>query len=226
MVPAPSFEHLERLLNEETIQLEHGFAEGIPRETKTVGFIVFDQNFSRSPIRDLVENLDMLHRHSGTHMHFFLCGVSKFGPNDRTARELGKLNGVPLYHSASAAGSFITAFEREIPNWRYNLGFDLILVDVAETDGGRRLDYSSAVYFRIEELIKQGIIDRPSELLGKLVKFVRDSGVENAAGFKDELKSVFETNWLKALILAMFPKHVGKLARAEAVLGGGAAVPK
>lgn len=226
MIPAPSYDQMDKILNEETFKLGRGFAEGVPRKTRTVGFILFDQNFGRNSIKDLVGNLDMLNLHSGTDIHFFLCGVSKFGPNNSGAQELGKLNGVTLYHNAKAVYSFVTAFEREIRDWTYDLGFELVLVDVSESGNNRQLDFSSAVFFKVEELIKVGIIDRPSDLLGKLVKFAREGNFENAAAFREELKRVFGMNWLKGLILAMFPKSVGKLARTHAALGGGASLPE
>ena len=225
MIPAPSFNHIHKILNEETFELERGIAKGLPLTTKTVGFIIFDQNFCLPPIQDLIGNLDMINLNSGVDLHFFLCGVSKYGMNEPGAKELGEMNGVKLYHNAQATHSFIEAFKRAIPGWDYNLGLDLILIDVKECNNQRNLDFSSAVYLKIEELIKLKIVERPSELLGKLVKFVRDGRVRNAAQFRDELRSIFGTNWLKAVILAMFPKHVGKLARAEAVFVGGTATP-
>jgi len=103
MIPAPSYEQIDRILNEESFELGHGFAEGLPSSVKTVGFILFDQNFGRMSIKDVIGNLDMLNLHSGTDIHFYLCGVSKFGPNDNGAREIGTLDGVPMYHNAGAA---------------------------------------------------------------------------------------------------------------------------
>ena len=225
MIPAPSFDHIDKILNEKEFKLERGIANGLPLTTKTVGFIIFDQNFHRGPIQDLIGNLDMLNLNSGTDLHFFLCGVSRYGKNETGARELGEMNGAHLYHNAQATHSFIEAFEREIPSWSYHMGFDLILIDVKQGDNLRELDFSSAVYFKVEELIKLKIVDRPSELFGKLVKFVRENQVRSAVQFRDELRSMFGINWLKGLILAMFPKHFRKLARAEAVLMGGAATP-
>ena len=226
MIPAPSYDQIDRILNEESFRLGNGFAEGVPYKTRTVGFILFDQSFGRASITDVVGNLDMLNIHSGTNIHFFLCGVSKFGPNDGGARELGELEGVTLYHNAEAAYSFARAFEREIPGWSYDLGFELVLVDVLEDGGRKKLDFRSAVFFKVEELIKVGIIERPSDLLGKLVKFSREGKFDNAAAFRDELRRIFGINWLKGLILAMFPKSVGKLARTQAALGGGASLPE
>ncbi|WP_043948368.1 hypothetical protein [Candidatus Phaeomarinobacter ectocarpi] len=226
MIAAPSYDHIDRILNEEELTSGRRFSLGIPKETGTVGFILFDQNFSRYPITDLVANLDMLHIYSGTDIHFFLCGVSQFGPSESGARELGELNGVTLYHNAEAAYSFVKAFEREIPGWNYDLGFELVLVDVVENNHIRTLDFNSSVFFKVEELIKVGIIERPSELFNKLVKFARDGNLSNAAAFRDELERVFGINWLKGLILAMFPKSVGRLARTKAVLGGSASLPE
>jgi hypothetical protein len=60
MIPAPSYDQIDRILNEESFQLGHGFAEGVPRKTRTVGFILFGQDFGRNSIRDLVGNLGNL----------------------------------------------------------------------------------------------------------------------------------------------------------------------
>jgi hypothetical protein len=226
MIPAPSYDQIDRVLNEESFRFGDGYALGLPKTTRTVGFILLDQNFGRNSIQDLVGNLDMLNIHSGTDIHFFLCGVSKYGPNNGGARELGSLDGVALYHNAEAAYSFVSAFQREITGWSYDLGFELVLVDVEESKAGRKLNFASAVFFKVEELIKVGIIERPSDLLGKLVKFSRDGKLSNAAAFRDELKRIFGVNWLKGLILAMFPKSVGKLARTRAALGGSSTLPE
>ena len=226
MIPAPLFCYIERMLNDETIQLEDGIAEGFPLETRTIGFLVFDQNYSRCPIQDLVGNLDMLNAHSGTHLHFFLCGVSKYGMNEKGDKYLGKMDGVRLYHNARAANSFIEAFRRNIPGWHYDMGLDLVLVDVREDNRNQReLDFSGAVYFRVEELIKQKIVDRPSELLGKFIKFASEDRFASAAEFRGELTRQYGTQWLQGFLLAMFPKHVRKLMRAGTTLLGGTAAP-
>lgn len=225
MIPAASYKHIDNILNEESFKIGSGFASGLPENSRTVGFILFDQNFGQASITDVVGNLDMLNIHSGSYIHFFLCGVSKFGPNEPGARELGELDGVNLYHNAAALFSFVDAFEKEIPGWKYDLGFELVLVDVVEEMGRKRLNFSSSVYFKVDELIKVGIIERPSDLFGKLVKFSREGKLSNATAFRDELRRAFGVNWLKAMILAMFPKSVGKLTRTEAALGGGASLP-
>lgn len=224
MIPASSYEEIDKILNEENFKLGNGFAKGLPIETKTVGFVLFDQCYGSGSIKDLVGNLDVLNIHSGTDIHFFLCGVSKFGPNDGAAKELGTLDGVTLYHNAREMLSFADAFAKHIPNWKYGLGFELVLLDLETIDSRRYLDFSSAVFFKVDELIKNEIIERPTDLFGKLVKFARDGKFSSACAFREELKGVFGTNWLKGLILAMFPKSVGKLARAQAALGGGNAL--
>ena len=225
MIPAPSYEHIDNLLNLESFSVGHGFASGFPSKTRTVGFILFDQNFDRSPIKDVMSNLDMLNLHSGTDIHFFLCGISQYGSNDEHAKEVGTLNGVSVYHNAKSVHSFIRAFAEQIPRWNYEYGCELILVDVKENEGRRSLNFETAVFFKIEQLIKVGVIGRPSDLLGKLIKFSRESKLSSASDFREELRRLFGINWLKGLILALFPKAVGKLARAEAALWGGSALP-
>lgn len=224
MIPAPSYQHIENLLNQENFSVGHGYASGFPSKTRTVGFILFDQNFDRPPIKDLLGNLDMINLHSGTDIHFFLCGISKYGPNDEHAKEVGKINGVSVYHNAQSVYSFIDAFAKNIPGWNYEYGCELILVDVKEAGGRRCLNFDSQVFFKIEEIINIGVVERPSEFLGKLVKFAREGKLTSAFAFREELRRLFGINWLKGLILALFPKAVRNLAQAEAVLGGGSAI--
>ena len=228
MIPAASYDHIERILNEETVEIGHGTPEGFPASTKTVGFLIFDQDYARDSIRDLVGNLDMLNLHSGTHMHFFLCGVSKYAPNENEdgGRELGKIGEAHLYHNARAVKTFVDAFEREIPGWRYEVGFDLVLVDVTEVGGRQRLDFSNAVYFKVDEFIRLGIVERPSGLIGKLIKFAREGRLTSAVEFRGELTRLFGVNWLQGLLLAMFPKQVRTLVRGGGVLFGGTAWPE
>ena len=223
MLPAPSYDHMEEILNEESFTLKNGIAEGLPLTTQTVGFILFDQNFQRDPIQDLIANLEMLNSYSGSNLHFFLCGVSKFGKTESGARDLGTINGVQCYHNAEAAVSFAKVFRREIPSWRYNMGLDLIFIDVNERAHRRCLNFSSAVFLNIDEVIKRGIVERPSELIGKLITYVQDGRAANSVDFRKELTGAYRRNWIRAFFLKMFPDHVGELARTEAVLFGGSA---
>lgn len=225
MLPAPSYDHIDNILNEESFMLDRGIAEGLPRATQTVGFILLDQNFHRDPLLDLISNLDMLNSYSESDLHFFLCGVSKFGMNENGAKDLGRIDGVQCFHNAQAALSFVKAFRREIPGWNYNMGLDLVLIDVSERNHRRCLNFSSAVYLKIDEVIRVGIVERPSELLGKLITFVQDGKVANAVEFRNELRGISRRNWLKDFFLAMFPDHVGTLARTDAILFGGATTP-
>lgn len=228
MIPARSFKEMEALLGTRGKFEDGHIARGVPLNAKTVGFLLFDQNFDRAAANDLVQNLDTLNLRSGTHIHFFLCGVSHYGRNggesEATSKEFGRLNGTLLYHNARAAETFVDAFMKYMPGWDYDVGTELILVDLTTDGDGRRLDFTSAVYFKIDELIRVGIIDRPSELIGKVIKFARNSKLVSAKAFRTELRLVFGSNWIRGAILAMFPNSVKKLAQAQAVLGGGSAL--
>ena len=220
MIPAPHYRDIKKIINGE------GRGKSFPSKARTVGFVIFNQNFDNPSLTNLIQNLDILNKHSGSYIHFFLCGVSRFGPNNRLGRELGELEGVTLYHNVEALYSFVEALEREIENWSYDLGFDLVLVDIVDIENESCLDFSSTVFFKIDELIKIGIIDSPSELFGKLVKFAKNGNFSSANEFRNKLRQSFGVHWVKALILAIFPKAVGQLARTEAVLGGGASIPE
>jgi hypothetical protein len=216
---------MDEILNADSFDLDYYEVAGVPSDRNLIGFVLFDQNFSRDPISDFLSNIDMLNTYSGKYVHFFLCGVSFYGSNQYdTSKEIGRIGGKFIYHNSGAAMSFVTAFQDNISSWEYDFGVELILIDVVSVDGRRRLDFDSAIYFKVEELIKLKIIDRTSQLLGKLIRLVQTSEVRTSRDFLGHLKGQFGINWFKGLVLALFPKAVGKLARGQAVLGGGAAL--
>lgn len=226
MIPAPHYDNIDQLLNQEDLFMNEGFLKGFPKNSQTVGFIIFDQNFERGPVIDFIKNIDMINQHSGSDFYFFMCGISRFGKNENGARHIGEMDGVPLYHNPQYLQSFINAFQDNIPGWSYNFGLDIILIDIINDGNFKRLDYSSVIFFHIDELINSGIIDRPPQLIGKIIKLSREGRCGNAAAFRNELKLTFGVNWFKGLILALFPAHIGKLARAQAALGGGTPLPE
>jgi hypothetical protein len=120
--------------------------------------------------------------------------------------------------------SFKDEFEKRIPRWKYDFGVDIVLLDAVATDGRRTLDFSSAIFFKVEEFIELKIVDRTSQLLGKIVKFRREEKMATAKDAKLLFQEQFGVNWFKGLILALFPKSIQQMAKAQAVLGGGSAI--
>lgn len=225
MVPAPSFEYIERILNDEFFKIGQNYVEGIKTNNNVVGFVFFDQNFKRAPITDFIENIDLLNKHSGKNIHFFLPGISFYGSNaGDKSKEVGSLNKAIIYHNARAFDSFRMEFEHRIPSWKYGYGVDIVLIDVIDVGGVRQLDFESAIFFKVEELIREGIVDKTSELIGKIIKYRTDSGLQRVREIQNAMTSAFKEDWLKAFILSMFPKSISSLARGQAVLAGGRAV--
>jgi hypothetical protein len=225
MVPAPDYSYIEAILNEDWFDVGRHGARGIPAGRTVIGFIFFDQNIKREPVSDFLENINLLNEHSGNVIHFFLPGVSLYGPNEGDhAKQIGEIRGVSAYHNATAFMSFKSEFERYIPDWRYNFGVDIVLMDVIQQNGKRKLDFSSAIFFKVEEFIQLKIVDRTAELLGKIIKFRREARLVTAKDAKLLLQDQFATNWFKGLVLALFPKSLQNFARAQAVLGGGSAL--
>lgn len=224
MIPAASYDYVYALLNDTSLEINGGFAEPIPQESDFVGFLLFDQNFSRPPSRDFLSNLSLLNENSGRHIHFFLPGVSKYAPNrDDFAKEIPGLD-TPHYHNARAFLSFKDAFEKEIEGWQYDGGVSLILIDVVSKNGIKELNFDSAIYFYVEELIGLKIISATSELLHKIIRLKRDGDVKSAAEIKAVFEKQFGQSWIKALLFSLFPKQVKSIAKGMAVLGGGKAL--
>ena len=226
MIPALTYEEVCKFLNDGNFRGAQGFPNWSNDKTKTIGFILFNQNFSQDSAIDIIANLDLLNERAGSAFHFFICGVSRYGTTEDGARPLGELKGVHLFHNAKCLMTFVEAFSENINNWNYNMGCEIILIDVNEIDNVMELQFDTAVYFKIDELIKADIISSPTDLFGKIIRFSEQSKLLSARSFKDELQSTFGANWIKGLLLGMLPSSIGKLARAQAALGGGAALPK
>lgn len=225
MLPAPEYRYINALLNSESFDIGKYYASGIPEGHNVVGFIFFDQSIKRPPVSDFLDNIDLLNRHSGDLIHFFLPGVSLYGPNDGDhAVSLGRVRGVNAYHNTNAFMSFKDEFERRLPQWNYEFGVDIVLMDIVLLDGRRVLDFESAIFFKVEEFIQLKIVDRTTELIGKIIKFRREAKLATAKDAKMLLQEQFGINWFKGLVLALFPKSIERLAKAQAVLGGGSAL--
>jgi hypothetical protein len=225
LLPAPDYKYINAMLNEPWFDVGRHPAKGIPAGRNVIGFVFFDQSVKRQPVTDFLDNINLLNEHSGNLIHFFLPGVSLYGANEGDhAVSLGEIHGISAYHNAKAFMSFKEEFERRIPQWKYNFGVDIILVDVVELNGKRALDFSSAIFFKVEEFIQLKIVDRTTELLGKIIKFRRDAKLATAKDAKLLLQEQFGINWFKGLVLALFPKSIREMAKAQAVLGGGSAL--
>jgi len=185
----------------------------------------FDQSVKRQPVSDFLDNINLLNENSGSLIHFFLHGVSLYGPNEGDhAMALGEIHGTSAYHNAKAFMSFKKEFEKRIPQWKYNFGVDIVLVDVIKIHGKRTLDFKSAIFSKVDEFIQLKIVDRTTELLGKIIKFRREANLATAKDAKLLLQEEFGINWFKGLVLALFPKSIQQMAKAQAVLGGGSAL--
>lgn len=225
LLPAPDYRYMKAILNNASFDVGHHHAHGIPAGRSVVGFIFFDQSVKRPPVSDFLDNINLLNEHSGNLIHFFLPGVSLYGPNEGDyAVALGEIRGISAYHNAMAFMSFKEEFEKHIPQWRYNFGVDIVLMDVIQINGTRTLDFSSAIFFKVEEFIQLKIVDRTTELLGKIIKFRREAKLATAKDAKLLLQEQFGINWFKGLVLALFPKSIQNMAKAQAVLGGGSAL--
>ena len=223
MIPAATYDQIELLLNETSFQSNVGYIEGIPIINNLVGFIFFDQNFSSKASGDFLKNLHFLSENSGKFIHFFLPGVSKYGSNpDDISVEIPGLN-PPHYHNTRAFLSFRDKFEHHIPNWKFDSGISVVLIDLSKVKGVRILDFDSAIFFDVNQLITHQIVDNTSQLLSKIIRLVRDSELVTAKEIRGAFELQFGKNWMKGLILGLFPKKLKRLTKVSTVLAGGRA---
>lgn len=220
MIPAPYYNDLKVLLNDPSYTIKGCPAPGLPLGVKTIGFILFDQNYERANIKDLLCNLDSLNLHTGFDIHFLLCGASWYGKNDPKAIKIGTIEGASVYHSARAVKSYRDEFSKKIPGFEDKVSFQLVLVDVQGEPGSLSLDFPSGIYFNIDDLIKANVVDTPTDLINKFVEVSRKNNLANAASFREDLKVRNGTNWLKEMVLSIFPPFVERMAKSTSAIEG------
>lgn len=217
MVPALAIDSFEELLRNREVPGSRGTRTGWQDSPPVVAILVANLQASdrhSTAIRESFHLLDVL---SDKHFHFFCPGVAVFGSNERST-SFATIDSENLYFEPRAFANFVGELSSRIRHWKYDFGTDLILVDISP-DGEPM--YDQAMFFHVDAVVDAGLCSSSAQFCGKIASFVRNGDAGTASDIQKLLSEQFGVNWFKAMILGLFPKAVGKLARGVSALGGG-----
>lgn len=122
----------------------------------------------------IVPRLGYLNARTAEHIHFFCAGYGGYGFAEG-AKPIGEVrynDGVviPWGFSQRKFAEFVNDMEATT-SWKYSGEADLILV-------GPHLEFSDAIVYDIEAMLKDGAIDNPARLFEAIIAFARSRGVE------------------------------------------------
>lgn len=217
MIPAPSLDEIAKMLNEDHPWGKSGPLTPIDKKINVLGVLLIPPDTAERNTSNLLHNIELLSKDSGTRFHFLLVGISQYGGD----REVGQLGGRRIFFNEDKFSEFCKDLERKIPRWHYDYTLELLLFDLRGEQPNRSINFESYINFKLSELIEADIFENPAQFLGKIIKLARESNLDSVGDIRGHFQSQFGVNWVKAIILSLFPKSIQKLARVNAVLGGG-----
>jgi hypothetical protein len=163
MLPAPSLEELRRTLNEKPAAL--------------VG-LLFAPPYTKVASETIVPRLGYLDARSGQFVHFFCAGYYGYGsPHDGDPiGEMRYRDGtvIPWSFSQRWFADFVREIE-DVTSWKYSGECDLILVGPKFSFSLHNVDvqFSEAVVFDVEAMIRDGAIHNAAQLFEAIMAFAR-----------------------------------------------------
>lgn len=193
MLPAPSLSELRVVLKE--------------KRTSVIG-ILFAPPYTKVAGERIVPRLGYLNARTAEYIHFFCAGYGGYGfaedaiPIDKVRYSNGSV--IPWGFSQHKFAEFVNDMETTT-SWKYSGEADLILV-------GSHLEFSDAIVYDIEAMLKDGAIDNPARLFEAIIAYARSSGMDASTyGLSDKegLRRFGEA--ASGAIIDMLPKPFQKL---------------
>lgn len=136
--------------------------------------ILFAPKFAKLGYEEIVKRFGYLDRRAGENLHIYCTGYGAYW-NDHYAPDREDV-GIAKYDyeyqtefkwqfSQKLFADFVDELERET-SWRYSGGTELILLN---SDA----DFSNCIIFKLDEMIKDKIIDSPAEIFEALIQHSR-----------------------------------------------------
>jgi len=166
--------------------------EHIEQEKNALCCIVFAPNFDSISIKQIIPRLGYLDYRTSKNVHFYLVGYYGYGgeevyyPDGKSLGQSKYSDGVeiPWYFSQRKYAEFIDEME-EKTSWKYSGGTELIILNY-------KADFSNAIIFRVDNMLKDGAIDNVNTLFEMLIHHSRKNkrslkkfslnGIGNQAG--------------------------------------------
>lgn len=157
MIVAPS---IEQILKEKR------------RNPKAICCILFAPKFVSSGFNNIISRFGYLDKRTGENLNVYCIGYGSYWNDeyapDREDAGIVKHSDGEKINVQFSQEKFAECVEKleEITSWKYSGGTELILLN-------SDFDFSNCIIFRIDEMIKDGIIDFPGELFEALVRISR-----------------------------------------------------
>ncbi len=130
--------------------------------------ILFAPKFSKVGYEEIIKRFGYLDSRTAEKLNIYCVGYGAYWNNDFPDKEeigIAKYeNGteIPWQFSQIQFANFVTEFTKET-KWSYSGGTELIVLN-------SNADFSSCINFKIDEMIKDKVINFPGELLEALIK--------------------------------------------------------
>lgn len=186
MVPTPSYDDLNRMFNEDRPRTPEGFLVTVDEIIDTIAFIFISPDIGDRMISSLSNSIHNLHHDSGRKFHFLLPGISKYSGD----KVVSNIDGWDLYYQTRKFIEFCREFENRIPNWKYDYGIDLILIDLIGRKPDRNLDFDSAEIIKVDQAVRLGLVSSPAQLLGRVIR-ISSEGAIGAASMRTQLEQTY-----------------------------------
>lgn len=217
MVPALTIEKFEETLRNREVPGSLGTRTGWKDSPPVVAILISNLDATDRHSKAIRENFHLLDILSDKHFHFFCPGVSVFGSKEQST-SFATIEREDLYFEPRAFATFVREIGNRVSHWKYDFGTDLLLIDIGP-DGAPL--YGQSMFFHIDAVVDAGLCNSSAQFCGKIASFVKNGDARSASEIQSLLSEQFGVDWFKAMILGIFPKAVGKLARGVSALGGG-----
>lgn len=171
MLPAPSLSEIRRTLREKPVSL--------------IG-IVFAPPYTKIAAERIVPRLAYLNARTAAFIHFFCAGYGgyHFADDAKPIEELRYDDGtvIPWGFSQTKFAEFVSELEAST-SWKYSGEVDVLLIEPKFGFSSREpdLNFSAAIVYDIESMLKDGAIDHPSRLFEAIISFARSRGFGSTA---------------------------------------------
>lgn len=140
--------------------------------------ILFAPKFSKLGYDEIIKRFGYLDSRTAEKLNIYCVGYGAYWNDDFPDKEevgVGKYEGniqIPWQFSQQQFAKFVNEFENET-KWSYSGGTELIILN-------SNTDFSNCIIFKIDEMIKDDVINFPGELLEALIQHSRSE--KNSVG--------------------------------------------
>jgi len=170
---------------------------------ETICCILLAPKFSKLGFENIVLRFGYLDYRTGEDIHFYCAGYggywSKKSVPDMVDIGVGKYVGgteIPWAFSQKLFATFVDELEKET-SWKYSGDSEIIILDP-------KVGFSGCIIFKLDTMIKDGIINNPGELFEALIQHARNHRGVNKFSLKG-IERISGEETVKA-VLALLPK--------------------